>query len=260
VLVAVAVKDTDITPAEHAVSALGATVRSRQPLTPGRALLLAEPGPTPAEPVVAALRAAGWRAVARPEGGGHLAVWRTHTAPVVVEGRLCVCFPWAEFDRAGAPPAIEVDPGPSFGTGAHPSTRLLLNELARRTRPGQRALDVGCGSGVLSLAAALLGAAAVATDIDPAALEATAANAAWNGLAVDVCDTLPPGPFDIVVANIGADQLVSLAPAVRDRVAPGGWIGLSGISPAQVSRVGAAYGRPGETRQDGEWAALIVCG
>jgi ribosomal protein L11 methyltransferase len=260
VLVAVAVRDTDTAAAERAVAALGATVRTRRALSPGRSLLLAAPGRTPAEPVVAALRAAGWRAVGRPEGGGHLAAWGAHTAPVVIEGRLCVCFPWAEFDRASAPPAIEVDPGPSFGTGAHPSTRLLLTELARRARPGGRALDVGCGSGVLSLAAAHLGATAVATDIDPAALAATAANAEWNGLEVELCDGLPAGRFDIVVANIAADQLERLAPAIRERVAPGGWIGLSGVSPAQVSRLAAAYGGGGAVRHDGEWAALVLSG
>ena len=260
VLVAVAVRDADTGAAARALEALGAPVGSRQALSPGRSLLLAAPGPAPAEPVVAALRAAGWRAVARPVGGGHLAAWRAHTAPVVIEGRLCVCFPWAEFDRALAPPAVEVDPGPSFGTGAHPSTRLLLVEIARRARPGQRVLDVGCGSGVLSLAAARLGAGAVGTDIDPAALVATAANAEWNGLEVDVCDGLPPGRFEIVVANIGADQLVALAPAIRERVAAAGWIGLSGISPAQVSRVAAAFGGGGEVRRDEEWAALVLPG
>ncbi len=245
--------------AERALAAHGARVCSRRVLARGRAVLFATPGAPGADATVAALRADGWRAVARPEGGGHLAVWRAHTAPVVVEGRFCVCFPWSEFDRRAHPPAIEVDPGPSFGTGAHPSTRLLLGALARRAGPGHRVLDVGCGSGVLSLAAAWLGAEATGTDIDAAALGATAANAAWNGLAVDVREALPPGPFDAIVANIGAAALVTLAPELQARVAPGGWIGLSGLSPAQVSVVGAAYGRrPAELLRDGEWAALVV--
>jgi ribosomal protein L11 methyltransferase len=210
--------------------------------------------------VVSALRAEGWRATLRPESGGHLTAWLAHTAPVDIEGRFVVCFPWSEFDRGAAPPAVEVDPGASFGTGAHPSTRLLLVELARRVRAGDRVLDVGCGSGVLSLAAALLGADAVATDIAPAAAAATEANAMWNGLRVSVVPAVPAGTFDAVVANIGADELVRLAPVLGACVAPGGWVGLSGVSPAQLSRVGAAYGGRGEERRDGEWAALVIPG
>lgn len=255
-LVVVAVKPAGAAAGERALAEHGARVVERRSTGGGPLLLFA--AASVVEPVVAALRSAGWAAVARPEAGGHLSAWRANTAPVVVDERLCVCFPWAEFDRASAPPAVEIDPGRAFGTGAHPSTRLLLAELARRVRPGDTVLDVGCGSGVLAVAAARLGARPVATDIDPGALAATARNAAWNETEVGLCEALPPGPFDAVVANIGAGALVDLADALVARTAPGGWIGLSGISPAQVSRVGTAYGRPVEERRDGEWSALVV--
>jgi len=256
VLVVVAVRQACEEGAERALAALGAPITGRRQVGPDRALLFATP--PLADPVVADLRAHGWRAAARPEGGGHLSAWQRHTAPVDIDGLFRVCFPWSEFDRGDGPPAIEVDPGRSFGTGAHPSTRLLLVELARRARAGDRVLDVGCGSGVLALAAAHLGANVVATDIDGAALAATGANAAWNELSVRVSEGLPGGQFDVIVANIGAEELIALAPALVPRLASGGWAGLSGVSAGQVSRVAAAYGGGGEQRSDGEWAALVM--
>ncbi len=185
----------------------------------------------------------------------------------MVSDRLCVCFPWSEFDRSAVAGIVEIDPGRSFGTGSHPSTRLLLTELADRIGGGETVLDVGCGSGVLALSAARLGATAVATDIEPEAHEATRANARRNQLAGQVCvdgraiDGRPgAGVFDAVVANIGAAALTELAPVVSARVAPGGWLGLSGLSPAQVSLVASAYrGLDVEAvRRDDDWAALIL--
>ncbi len=242
--------------AEEALVAHGAHPLERRLTGRGTQLLFAS-AEDPAA-VVTALRAEGWRATDRPEGGGHLSAWRAHTAPVVVSDRFCVCFPWSEFDAEGMPAPIEVDPGRAFGTGGHPSTHLLLTELARRVAPGDRVLDVGCGSGVLALAAAHLGAVVTATDIAAGALAATAANAAWNGLPVEIGAELPDAAWDAVVANIGAATLIELAPALRARVGPNGWLGLSGLSPGQVSRVAAAYAGDVEERRDGEWAALVI--
>src|SRR4051812_7037259 len=209
---------------------------------------------------VAALRAGGAVATMRPVGGGHLDAWLRSNAPVVVGDRLCVRLPWCE--EPAPPPGVtvvEIDPGRAFGTGSHPTTRLLLTALAARITGGERVLDVGCGSGVLAIAAAALGAAAVAgTDIEPEAERMTAVNADRNGVQVAV--GAPTGRFDVIVANIGAGPLVELAPAISGWLAPGGWLGLSGLSPAQLSVVAAAYRLLDvtETLCDDDWAAMVL--
>jgi ribosomal protein L11 methyltransferase len=141
---------------------------------------------------------------------------------------------------------VRLDPGLAFGTGSHASTRLVLQSLEKTVRPGDRVLDYGCGSGILAIVAGLLGAAEVAaTDIDPQALETTAANAALNGVAVHTSppDRLPPGTFDLVLANILAGPLVALEPLLAARTRTGGRIALSGILEAQAHEVAQAYAR-----------------
>ncbi len=130
----------------------GADGIERRPVGGGRVLVYGTFSDEPsARAAVAALRSAGWPAVVRPVEGGHLAAWHAFTDPVNIDGRIWVCFPWSEFDRDLAPAFVEVDTGQAFGAGGHPSTRLLLCELARRLQGGEKVLDVGCGSGVLSL-------------------------------------------------------------------------------------------------------------
>jgi ribosomal protein L11 methyltransferase len=141
---------------------------------------------------------------------------------------------------------VRLDPGLAFGTGSHASTRLVLQSLEKTVRPGDRVLDYGCGSGILAIVAGLLGAAGIAaTDIDPQALETTAANAALNGVAVHTSppDRLPPGTFDLVLANILAGPLVALEPLLAARTRAGGRIALSGILEAQAREVTQAYAR-----------------
>ena len=191
---------------------------------------------------------------------------RSICAPQPRDSSQVLCFPWTEVDREGAGLLVEIDPGPAFGAGGHPSTVLLLVELARRMRGGESVLDVGCGSGVLSVSAARLGAASVtAVDVDKGAIVSTRANAARNGVGATVVASTTPaaeltGTFDVIVANIRAATLIELAAALQPRLAPRGWLGLSGLSPAQVSVVAAAY-RPTRviatpTRDD--WAAVVV--
>ena len=142
--------------------------------------------------------------------------------------------------------AVRLDPGLAFGTGTHPSTALCLTWLDAHLAPGSTVIDYGCGSGVLALAAAQLGARAVhAFDIDPQALLATRDNAAANGLGARIhvhadAGTLPP-QADVVLANILAGTLVELAPRLCGGLAPGGQLVLAGILRQQVHEVRAGF-------------------
>jgi ribosomal protein L11 methyltransferase len=150
-----------------------------------------------------------------------------------------------------APPAaaarvVTLDPGLAFGTGSHPTTRLCLEWLRERIVPGECVLDYGCGSGILAIGAAVLGAReVVGTDVDPQAIRAGDANALANGVSARFVlpNALGTGTFDVVVANILANPLVLLAPALAARVRPGGSIALSGILEPQAADVIAAYAR-----------------
>lgn len=143
---------------------------------------------------------------------------------------------------------LRLDPGLAFGSGGHPTTQLCLEWLAQADLTGLRVLDFGCGSGVLAVAAHLLGAAHVdAVDIDPQALTATRSNADFNAVPTAQLQTFLPEAFpagqtyDLVVANILANPLVSLAPTLLERLAPGGHLVLSGLLETQQEMVAAAY-------------------
>jgi ribosomal protein L11 methyltransferase len=137
--------------------------------------------------------------------------------------------------------AVRIDPGLAFGTGSHPTTRLVLAHLERNLKGGERILDYGCGSGILAIAAAKLGAARVdAVDLDPQAVETTRANARANG--VELLAVLPEelraARYDVVVSNILAQPLILLAPLLAQR---GARVALSGILQAQAAEVSRAY-------------------
>jgi ribosomal protein L11 methyltransferase len=140
---------------------------------------------------------------------------------------------------------VRLDPGLAFGTGSHPTTRLCLEWLDENVVPAARVLDYGCGSGILGIAAAKLGAGAVdAIDIDPQALDAARANARTNEVAASYTgpdELAPSATFDIVLANILSNPLKLLAPALLTRVAPGGSLVLSGILERQAGDVIATY-------------------
>jgi ribosomal protein L11 methyltransferase len=218
-----------------------------------------------AERLATALRAEGQLAVTRPDGGARLEAWMRHTRPITFAARLGVCFVWSEHERENLATLIELGPG-GFGNGEHPSTGLVIEELLGRIRGGERVLDVGCGSGVLGLCALGLGAShVVAIDIKADAVEATRRNAALNGMDRRVEATLAPleeidDTFDVVVANVGRAALVELAPELVQRVAPGGWLAVSGISPSQCSLVADFLGPLVELdrRTSGEWSAVVL--
>jgi ribosomal protein L11 methyltransferase len=165
-------------------------------------------------------------------------------------------------DQANAAVVVELDPGLAFGTGDHETTALCLQWLDRQQLTGKTVVDYGCGSGILALAALKLGAEQVlAIDHDPQALEATRSNADRNqvGAQVHVClaaDAKPEQwPADIVIANILAAPLITLAPQLLSFLKVGGALALSGILTSQAQSVCAAYQQnvvfePPETKND----------
>ena len=163
--------------------------------------------------------------------------------PIPIGDRLVITPSWHDVEDASRI-AIVLDPGLAFGTGSHPTTRLCLQWLERFLRPGATVIDYGCGSGILGIAAARLGAARVCgVDIDPQALAATRDNADRNRVSVEVRGTLDPRPepADVVVANILSSPLKLLAPVLTDLVRPGGWLVLSGVLERQIDEVAEVY-------------------
>lgn len=157
-------------------------------------------------------------------------------------GRLWVGAGWHEPDPGCV--VVRIDPGMAFGTGSHPTTRLMLRYVERVVAGGESVLDYGCGSGILAIAAAKLGARQVdGTDIDPGALETAAENARLNGVALGLRapEAVGPALYDIVLANILAQPLIVLAPLLAARCARGGRIALAGLLESQAEEVAAAY-------------------
>ena len=196
--------------------------------------------------------------------------WKAYF-PVLRVGRRIVIRPtWRRHRRRPGDVVLALDPGMAFGTGLHPTTRLCLAALEavadRGELAGARVLDVGCGSGILAIAAVKLGAAsAFGVDIDPVAEEATLANARRNRLVRTVRareGSLPSGmpAFEVVLANLIAGVLVPLAEALRDELRPGGILLASGIFYDRETDVVAAFEQVGlavtSRTGEGDWVAL----
>lgn len=171
--------------------------------------------------------------------------WMDDFHPLRFGERLWIVPSW---QQAPDPDAVNIrlDPGLAFGTGTHETTALCLEWLDRAELAGKRLVDYGCGSGILAIAALLLGAERVAgCDLDPQALDASKANAEANGVSARL-DLSRPGdmaddPVDIIVANILAGPLLELAPELAARTRPGGQLVLSGILADQAEDVAATY-------------------
>jgi ribosomal protein L11 methyltransferase len=192
--------------------------------------------------------------------------------------RLVIVPSWEReaFTPSDRDVVLDLDPGRAFGTGAHASTCLCLIELEALAEAGlsvRRFLDVGTGSGILSIACAKLwpGARGVATDVDPIAVSAALENLERNGVArrLEVTDAeigaLAPGTFELAVANIQADVLLGLRDALAARVAPGGALVLSGLLHDQAPFVADKYAQAGLTiartlqiDMDREWMSVVL--
>ena len=192
--------------------------------------------------------------------------WKAYF-PVMRVGRRLVIRPtWRDHHAAPDDVVLALDPGMAFGTGLHPTTRLCLAGLEPLADDGRlertRVLDVGCGSGILAIAALKLGAA---DDTDPIAIDATLDNARRNGLDGRLAaraGSLPSGegPFDVVLANLVAGVLIPLAPSLRDELRPEGTLLASGILVDRESEVTTAFAGAGlvvaERTGEGDWVAL----
>lgn len=222
-------------------------------------------GPALAECAIEPLARCGTRTV---QDADWVALTQREFEPIRITHRLWIVPTW---HQPPDPAAINlvIDPGRAFGSGSHPTTRLCLEWLASTLRGGESVLDYGCGSGVLAIGAARLGAARViGIDIDPEAVTTAAANALANG--IEGATFCLPGDggdaaghdvagHDVVVANILARPLMALAPLLAAQVRPGGMLALAGLLDSQAEQIASVYAPGCELRTvrtlDG-WALL----
>lgn len=198
--------------------------------------------------------------------------WKVHFKPLRVGTRLLIVPTWEDAAALPGDLVLRIDPGMAFGTGGHETTRLCLELLEKIMDDGCRAaapslLDLGTGSGILAMAASLLGAGRIlALDIDPDAVEVARENLALNDLTDKVeCGTIPlellEEGFDIILANILAEELVRLAPGLAARLNPGGSLILSGILAEKEELVRRGFANQPllykETNRAGEWVAML---
>ena len=274
----------ELAEALEAAGALSTELADADAGTAGESAIFAEPGADPgvwprcrlvallaehadaAAVLAAALAEAGCESLGEPaidrlEDTDWVRETQRQFAPIRAGRRLWIVPTWHEAPDATAV-NIVLDPGAAFGTGSHPTTRLVLAWLEREVRGGEVVLDYGCGSGILAIAAMKLGAArAVAVDIDPLAVAAARYNASANAVELDVRGVDAPLDVaaDLTVANILANPLRMLAPLLASHTRPGGRLALSGILAAQsgdVMRAYAPFFDMAEAGADAEWVCL----
>jgi ribosomal protein L11 methyltransferase len=201
--------------------------------------------------------------------------WKKHYRPFPVGEKLYIAPQWIDVEPPPERVNLRLDPGLAFGTGMHHSTQLCLRLLELTVKEGGSLLDIGCGSGILSIAALLLGAdRAVGVDIDQVAARVAAENGALNNLHPpklqfltanilqnpDLCRQL--GQFDILVANIVADVIISLAPMVLNLIKPNGYLIASGIIEERLPDVLSALDAVGlaviREKSEQGWVAILA--
>jgi ribosomal protein L11 methyltransferase len=201
--------------------------------------------------------------------------WKEFFQVEHVTPRLVIRPAWRVYAPVSGEVVLDLDPGMAFGTGQHETTRMCLVAIDELVRPGMHVLDVGCGSGILAIAAAKLGAASVtAVDTEALAVQATVANAAANHVDAVVragegslderwpFGSPPLASYDLVLANIHAGAAIALAPAFFAALQRGGTLVASGIIAERLSGVLDALGAAGfaapEVRSAGEWRTMIT--
>jgi ribosomal protein L11 methyltransferase len=196
--------------------------------------------------------------------------WKEHFHVERYGERIVVVPSWREYAPREGEAVLTLDPGMAFGTGQHETTRMCLEALEHAVHPGSRVLDVGCGSGILAIAAAKLGASdVVAVDVDPICVDVTSANAASNNTNITIAEGSlgeawpwiePPASFDVIVANIIANPLISMAPDFAQALASAGLLIASGVIASRCDEVTAAFEGAGITiasvRAMGEWRCI----
>ncbi|MBI4281894.1 MAG: 50S ribosomal protein L11 methyltransferase [Chloroflexi bacterium] len=203
------------------------------------------------------------------EEGEWMESWKSHFS-VLHMGRIVICPSWMEYTAQPGEVVVAMDPGMAFGTGHHPTTHMCLTELEKMVTPGMKVMDVGTGSGILTIAAARLGADYVlALDIDPLAIKAARANVRANGLqrvvkvqrrTLSLGDDTE-GNFDLVVANLYTKVILSMAPTLMAQLVPQGHLIISGILADRVPEVERQLEAVGCTflrmEREGDWAVLV---
>ena len=201
------------------------------------------------------------------DGDDWIDIWKKHFRPLHIGERVVVCPEWIEYAPKEGEAVVRLDSNMAFGTGEHETTAMCLELLQQYLRPGDTVVDVGCGSGILGIAALLMGAGfAYMTDIDYVAVQSATHNAALNGVdgraKIALSDLLEDADVrgQVMTANITADILCRLAGSIPKNLCPGGALILSGIIAPKLAQVIAAYEGVGlhlvKQLQRGEWYAL----
>lgn len=201
------------------------------------------------------------------DGDDWIDIWKKHFRPLHIGEKVVVCPEWIEYAPKEGEAVVRLDSNMAFGTGEHETTAMCLELLQQYLRPGDTVVDVGCGSGILGIAALLMGAGfAYMTDIDYVAVQSASHNAALNGVdgraKIALSDLLEDADVrgQVMTANITADILCRLAGSIPKNLCPGGALILSGIIAPKLAQVIAAYEGVGlhieKQLQRGEWYAL----
>ena len=197
--------------------------------------------------------------------------WKAYYKPIEIGEKIVIVPAWEKYDAPEGKLVVRMDPGMAFGTGSHETTRLVIGLLEKYVRNGQRVLDVGCGSGILAICAAKLGAGECrAYDIDPVAVKVARENVKDSGLdnvTCDVSDLLrgvdkTGGTYDVICANIVADIIIRMTPDIGEHMSESSVILASGIISERADDVIGCFEQHGfrivEKAEENGWCALVV--